>query len=328
MTQWRIAVVAFGVAFIGVPAAWAQSVPPLVNYQGRLTSQTGAPLAAGPYIIRFRLWNDPTASAPGNLIWSQQQSVTVQTNGAFNVVLGAPAGSPISGDLPAVTNIASAFGSSNVFLGVTIASSNGVAIASPAEVLPRQELLSVPFSVVAQQAQAAQQAQVALGLAPNLASALCPPGSIMAFMGASAPQGWLLCDGSLVSRAQYAGLFSVIGTSSGAGDGSTTFNLPDLRGLFLRGANGSQSNTNYWDPDVSSRTNEFTGGNVGNAVGSLQMDQFAAHTHTFPSGGWMVNPGNPAAAGSGYPSGSYPTSSSGGNETRPKNIYVNYIIKY
>jgi hypothetical protein len=325
LRKWHIAAVALGAALIGVPGVRGQSVPPLVNYQGRLTSQTGAPLAAGAYAIQFRLWNDPTANAPTNLIWSQQQRVTVRTNGAFDVILGASAGSAVSGDSPAVTNIACAFGSSNVFLGVTIASSNGFAIASPAEIVPRQGLFSVPFAVQAQQAQLAQTAS---SLVSNLANALCPPGTVVAYMGTNAPPGWLLCDGSLVSRTQYAALFSVIGTASGSGDGSTTFNLPDLRGMFLRGANGSQGSTNYWDPDVSSRTNEFAGGNVGNAVGSVQMDQFASHAHTFPSGGWMVNPGNPGAAGSGYPSGNYPTSSSGGNETRPKNVYVNYIIKY
>jgi microcystin-dependent protein len=57
-----------------------------------------------------------------------------------------------------------------------------------------------------------------------------PAGTIVAFAGATAPPGWLLCDGSAVSRAMYASLFAAIATTYGAGDGSTTFNLPDLRG--------------------------------------------------------------------------------------------------
>ncbi len=62
-----------------------------------------------------------------------------------------------------------------------------------------------------------------------------PAGMVNAFAGATAPAGYLICDGSAVSRTTYADLFAVIGTTYGAGDGSTTFNLPDLRGEFIRG---------------------------------------------------------------------------------------------
>lgn len=62
-----------------------------------------------------------------------------------------------------------------------------------------------------------------------------PPGSLMAYAASSAPTGWLLCDGSAVSRTTYATLYGVIGTTWGAGDTTTTFNVPDLRGQFLRG---------------------------------------------------------------------------------------------
>ena len=59
----------------------------------------------------------------------------------------------------------------------------------------------------------------------------------------TAPDGWLICDGSQVSRTTYSDLFSVIGTTFGSGDGSTTFTLPDLRAVFIRGA-GSQGGYN------------------------------------------------------------------------------------
>jgi microcystin-dependent protein len=62
-----------------------------------------------------------------------------------------------------------------------------------------------------------------------------PVGSIQAYGGATAPCGWLLCQGQAISRATYAELFDVIGTSFGAGNGSTTFNVPDLRGRFAEG---------------------------------------------------------------------------------------------
>ena len=62
-----------------------------------------------------------------------------------------------------------------------------------------------------------------------------PVGTISAFGGSTAPDGWLLCQGQALSRTEYASLFSVIGTSFGSGDGSTTFNIPDLRGKFAEG---------------------------------------------------------------------------------------------
>lgn len=74
-------------------------------------------------------------------------------------------------------------------------------------------------------------------LAPDTARDLIggvPPGAIVHFSRNSPPTGWLTANGAAVSRTVYAGLFSAIGTTFGSGDGSTTFNLPDLRGEFIR----------------------------------------------------------------------------------------------
>lgn len=68
-----------------------------------------------------------------------------------------------------------------------------------------------------------------------------PAGAIVAYGGSTAPDGWLLCDGSAVSRTTYADLFAVLGTAHGAGDGTTTFNLPDLRDRFVRGKGASSA---------------------------------------------------------------------------------------
>ncbi|BBD08753.1 phage tail protein [Desulfovibrio ferrophilus] len=68
-----------------------------------------------------------------------------------------------------------------------------------------------------------------------LIQAAVPSGVVMAFGAGSAPSGWLVCEGSAISRVDYAPLFAVVGETYGAGDGSTTFNLPDLRGEFVRG---------------------------------------------------------------------------------------------
>ena len=69
----------------------------------------------------------------------------------------------------------------------------------------------------------------------NAAGSSMPAGSVTAFAGSSAPTGWLLCAGQAVSRTTYAALFAAIGTTYGSGDGSTTFNLPDLRGRVPAG---------------------------------------------------------------------------------------------
>ena len=96
--------------------------------------------------------------------------------------------------------------------------------------------------------------------------AICPTGTVFAFAGTAAPNGWLLCTGSAVSRTTYAQLWSAIGSSCGSGDGSTTFNVPDLRGRWIRGVDGGTSR----DPNAASRTSMNSGGNTGNAVGSVQ----------------------------------------------------------
>jgi microcystin-dependent protein len=83
-----------------------------------------------------------------------------------------------------------------------------------------------------------------------------PIGAIAAYGGAVAPPGWLKCDGAAVSRTTYAALFAAIGTIYGAGDNSTTFNLPDLRDQFVRGKSDAR------------------------AIGSKQAASLASHTHT------------------------------------------------
>jgi microcystin-dependent protein len=149
-----------------------------------------------------------------------------------------------------------------------------------------------------------------------------PSGIIVPYSGTSAPAGWLLCDGSAVSRTTYAALYAVIGNAAGYGNNATTFNVPDMRGRFFRGWNHGQSN----DPDASSRTALNTGGNTGDNLFSYQADAFKSHTHTINLGTGGANPtgATDITPNSGAPSTSNAT---GGNETRPVNVYVNYIIK-
>ncbi len=96
-----------------------------------------------------------------------------------------------------------------------------------------------------------------------------PSGTIVEFAGSSAPTGWLFCDGSAVSRTTYAALFTTIGTIYGAGDGSTTFNVPDLRNRTIIGAGLTYA----------------VGNTGGTTTVALNANNLAGHTHTFTSGG-------------------------------------------
>lgn len=154
-----------------------------------------------------------------------------------------------------------------------------------------------------------------------------PPGGIIAYGGTVAPTGWLMCDGASYLRDDYPRLFAAIGTAHGSAD-STHFNVPDLRGRFIRGVDGGVDR----DPDKSGRTAMNSGGNTGDAVGSVQADQLKSHLHqafaTNESGGNGTN-----LRGTGGTLGSAGTLAvgnilaSGGNETRPLNAYENFIIK-
>ena len=97
-------------------------------------------------------------------------------------------------------------------------------------------------------------------------SGMVPSGAVMYFAGQTAPSGWLKANGAAVSRTAYAALFAAIGTTYGAGDGSTTFNLPDLRGEFMRG----------WD--------DGRGIDSGRVLGSAQGDAIRNITGSIDSG--------------------------------------------
>lgn len=151
----------------------------------------------------------------------------------------------------------------------------------------------------------------------DLASAV-PPG-VVAFIAANAPpDGWLRCNGAAISRGAYAGLFAAIGTTFGAGDGSSTFNLPDARGEFLRG----------WD--------DGRGVDVGRAFGSAQGSQMQSHAHSF---GFFVDQANSSAAvpsgqvnATGISASTASTAAQGGtsnsSENRPRNLALLACIKF
>ncbi len=147
---------------------------------------------------------------------------------------------------------------------------------------------------------------------------LLPTGMIAPFAMSTAPTGWLECDGSAVSRATYANLFAALGTTHGVGDGSSTFNVPDLRGEFIRG----------WD--------NGKGTDSGRTFGSSQTDAFQAHKHTYTTpqnyDDLVGGSGNSARISSTGQTTGYAADGTNGtprtaSETRPRNIALMYCVK-
>jgi microcystin-dependent protein len=130
--------------------------------------------------------------------------------------------------------------------------------------------------------------------------------------------GWLRCNGQAVSRTTYAALFARIGTTFGVGNGSTTFNLPELRGEFIRGLD------------------EGRAVDVGRTLGSSQADMLEAHNHNV--GAFTTSASNTGQGvfnfyavtshGGGSSFNGYTTSSNGGTETRPRNVAFPFFIKF
>lgn len=194
----------------------------------------------------------------------------------------------------------------------------------------------------------AQMAASAVGVSTLTAAAqacLVPTGAVLPYAAPTAPSGFLICDGTAYSRTTYATLFALIGITHGQGDGVSTFNVPDYRGRFLRGIDSGIGR----DPNTGSRTAMATGGNTGDAVGSVQAQATAVnglhdtgHVHSpavtgIPFGsGYLGDSGNSfsgagsaafSAAGNPFPTASGTASLAGDSETRPVNAYVQWIIK-
>jgi hypothetical protein len=306
---------------------------PAYELPGPPYGRPGQPLANGQYQLDFRIYDAAVKADDTNVIWGpfyfdgltaamgHGPEVTL-ISGRFNVILGP---FDASG-----RTIADAFQGPDRFLEIRVKGNRPI--------LPRQQILTAPFAF---EAQRAQEAQIAASVIKELADALCPPGSIMPFGGPAEkiPDGWLLCDGRAVSSTNYARLFSILGTAWGDGtfdannvaenppNPATDFNLPDLRGLFLRGANLDSTNEFAADPDVAARTFSRPGGNTNNSVGSFQPDQFTRHNHKSGTYEYLLQL-------TGYNTGRYWDNTAtevdslsggiiqdaGGSETRPKTL--------
>lgn len=190
-------------------------------------------------------------------------------------------------------------------------------------------------------------------------SHLFPPGlitqhSVNTNIGTAGRYQWLYCNGQAVSRADYARLYAIIGDRYGNGDGSVTFNVPDLRGMIVRGMDDGRG----VDPDAASRTAMGSSGATGDNVGSVQAagtksptnpftatsGNSGAHSH-FLDTAYATQTNLPAGTNSTIPALTTPgqtdwptnavadhvhtiTVSGGGDtETRMRNAYLTYLIK-
>lgn len=163
-----------------------------------------------------------------------------------------------------------------------------------------------------------------------MADSALPPGVVMPYAAATAPTGWLLCYGQAVSRATYAALFDVIGTTYGAGNGSTTFNLPDMRGRVPAGKDNMGG--------VAANRLTTIANNLGTAGGAeehtLTVGQMPSHSHairfknagTAGSGSGLMR-SNAGSDDGGSQAFADATGTGGAHNNVQPSLVLSYIIK-
>jgi microcystin-dependent protein len=243
-----------------------------------------------------------------DIIFQQRDGTEVariEDNGTFNVVTDK-----LAINATAITSTASELnlldGGTSVGSSITIADTDGVVVNDGGT------MKSVPAS--------------------DFRTYIMPAGSVIPFAGSSAPTGFLLCDGSAISRSTYSDLFSAISTTYGSGDGSSTFNVPDLRGRVVAGQDdmgGSSANR------LTDQTGGLNGDTLGDTGGSethtLTTAQIPSHSHTVAAQQQVVSDStNRGGSGQLGAAATITTSSTGGggshNNVQPT-IILNYIIR-
>lgn len=330
---------------------FAEKTPHLLPFQARLADQNGGAVSNGVRLVQFQIFDAPVGGAP---IWAGELHLTTVNGGLVNVILGTKR--PFAGV---------DFGQ-QLFLEITVDINGDNAISTDDPPMrPRQAILPVIFASEAADSRQLNghdwsaifggndptqpipaskiedQSITLRKLAKEVATQLVPSGAIVPFAGVGVPEGWLLCDGSELTRAAHPALYNALQNTWGSRDGNSVFNLPDLRGVFLRGVDTRTSEEGGRDPDNQSRYVNRPGGSF-TYVGSLQDDAFQGHRHNLYMGSWgistpnfdnnwLVFANNLADRGDNFVrdpvSDGKHQAPRVASETRPKNAYVNYIIK-
>jgi len=282
------------------------------NFQGYAVSPDGVALSTTSITARFTIYDNNNSATK----YEEEQTFTTDIYGVFNAIIGS-----ISSAEFQKLNFSSK--SSDFFLKVEVKKSSGGTYTTISDA----RMQAVPYA--------------------RYAANGVPVGTIVAFAGdaTNVPEGWLLCNGAPKSTTEYKQLYDVIGYTWG-GSGSS-FNLPDLRGRFLRGVDDRDPAAGGLDAD-GART-----------VGTYQAEAFLAHKHTgntdtdgahnhnnhetaradnddndtphnfltYDGANYYQDFINITSSGSSH-SHHFTSDNTGGNETRPDNAAVYYIIKY
>jgi len=283
------------------------------NYYALVRDTAGRVTPNKAVKLRFSILNGSNSSTP---VYQETQNITTDAYGFANATIGN--GVYTTGNSSSFSAIDFTINIYSLMVEVYNTYTQGY------DPLAKQAMQAVPYAKVS-------YTSIYNGV---------PTGTIIAFGGDTMhiPKGWEICDGRAHSIAdpKYVNLYNTIGTAWGS-PSSGMFNVPKTQGLFLRGANNGGS----WNPngsiDMANRSAVLPGGNIGDMVGSYQGDAFQGHWHHInrsdrasPNGTQLTNGDgsapadyfirNPVSDGvNGVPRVT--------NETRPENVYVNYIIK-
>lgn len=270
--------------------AAAEGVPTMEPLAYSGTLEESGVLVNGTRSIGVTVWRDPTSLAGSMIACTTPPRATTIVEGRFRVALDD-------------TCVAAFANDADLWVQVEV---GGMP-------LPRTHVGAVPYALEAMNG--------------------VPSGTILPFAGEAIPDGWLLCDGRPLDRDLHPSLFAAIGTAWGSGtsdsDPATDFNLPDLRGEFLRGVDGGRG----IDPQAAARVAAALGGNSGDRVGSAQEDATARPSTAFTSrirdSNGSSGDGSCFDSAPGCDARYTPIAVDGGGdlETRPRNVAVLFIIR-